>query len=84
MQNFFTTPPLDQKKKLAPHHPVLTRTEEGIKVQALYFFEAIPSQSTLATERTDYLQWDTLEHVDCAIHYLEKQSVFDVDVDDVK
>ena len=27
---------------------------------------------------------DTLEHVDCAIHYLEKQSVFDVDVDDVK
>ena len=27
---------------------------------------------------------DTLEHVDCAFHYLEKQSVFDVDVDDVK
>ena len=27
---------------------------------------------------------DTLDHVDCAIHYLEKQSVFDVDVDDVK
>ena len=45
MQNFFTTPPLDQKKKLPPpppyhHHPVLTRTEEDIKVQALYFFEA--------------------------------------------
>ena len=27
---------------------------------------------------------DTLDHVDCAFHYLEKQSVFDVDVDDVK
>ena len=51
---FFTTPALDQKKKLGPPfppHPVLTRPEEDIKVQALYFFEAqIPSQSTSATE----------------------------------
>ena len=61
-QNFLRSPPyhtefvhntpLDQKKILA----VLTRTEEDIKVQALYFFEAqIPSQSTSATEGTDYL-----------------------------
>ena len=50
---FFHNTPLDQKKILA----VLTRTEEDIKVQALYFFEAqIPSQSTSATEGTDY-QW---------------------------
>ena len=49
---FFHNIPLDQKKILA----VLTRTEEDIKVQALYFFEAqIPSQSTSATEGTDYL-----------------------------
>ena len=49
---FFHNTPLDQKKILA----VLTRTEEDIKVQALYFFEAqIPSQSTSATEGTDYL-----------------------------
>ena len=49
---FFHNTPLDQKKILA----VLTRTEVDIKVQALYFFEAqIPSQSTSATEGTDYL-----------------------------
>ena len=49
---FVHNTPLDQKKILA----VLTRTEEDIKVQALYFFEGqIPSQSTSATEGTDYL-----------------------------
>ena len=55
----FHSPPFDQKKEWAPpppHHPVLTRTEEDIKVQALYFFEAqIPSHSTSATEGSDYL-----------------------------
>ena len=77
---FFHNTPLDQKKILA----VLTRTEEDIKVQALYFFEGqIPSQSISATVGTDF-SGDTLDHVDCAFHYLEKQSVFDVDVDDVK
>ena len=38
------------------------------------------SQITLATEGTDLIfRGDALEHVDCAIHNLEKQSVVDVD-----
>ena len=41
------------------------------------------SQITLATEGTDLIfSGDALEHVDCAIHNLEKQSVVDVEDDD--
>ena len=37
------------------------------------------SQITLASEGTDLIfSGDALEHVDSAIHYLEKQSVVDV------
>ena len=46
----------------------------GNKGTSTLLFEAqIPSQSTSATEGTDYL-----EHVDCAIYNLGKQSVADV------
>ena len=41
------------------------------------------SQITLATEGTDLIfSGDALEHVDPAIHYLEKQSAVDVEDDD--
>ena len=37
----------------------------------------------MATEGTDLIfSGDALEHVDCAIHYFEKQSVVDVEDDD--
>ena len=46
----------------------------GNKGTSTLLFEAqIPFQSTSATEGTDYL-----EHVDCAIYNLGKQSVVDV------
>ena len=46
----------------------------GNKGTGTLLFEAqIPSQSTSATEGTDYL-----EHLDCAIYNLGKQSVADV------
>ena len=45
----------------------------------LLFMAQTLSQITLATEGTDLIfSGDALEHVDSAIHYLEKQSVVDV------
>ena len=77
----FSQHPSWQKKILA----VLTRTEEDIKVEHSTFLR--PKFHLKALQQLRELttfSGDTLDHVDCAIHYLEKQSVVDVDVDDVK
>ena len=56
----------------------------GYKGTSTLLFKAQTlSQITLATEGTDLIfSGDALEHVDCAIHNLEKQSVVDVEDDD--
>ena len=59
--------------------------EEDIKVQALYFLRPKLCLKSLWQLRklTDLIfSGDALEHVDCVIHNLEKQSVVDVEDDD--
>ena len=56
----------------------------GYKGTSTLLFKAQTlSQITLATDGTDLIfSGDALEHVDCAIHNLEKLSVVDVEDDD--
>ena len=56
-----------------------------LKVQALYFLrpKLCLKSLSLATEGTDFFfSGDAFEHVDCAIHNLERQSVVNGEDDD--
>ena len=86
---FFHNPHSWPKEKIAPPPslpppPSLDKDRRGYKGTRTLLFWG-PKFHLKALQQLRELtifSGDTLEHVDCAIHYLEKQSV--VDVDDVK
>ena len=66
LQNFFITPPLDQRKS------------------TLLFWGPNSISKHFGNWGNGLSLVGILFNIYCAIHYLEKRSVFDVDVDDVK